>query len=53
MKDILLQPDLTYEEMPIQITGWKDKDLLNQKIHLVKVLWQKHDIEEATWEKET
>ncbi|XP_041004082.1 uncharacterized protein LOC121249436 [Juglans microcarpa x Juglans regia] len=48
MRDISLQPDLTYEEVPIQIMDWKDKELRNQKIPLVKVLWQNHDIEEAT-----
>ncbi|XP_040987714.1 uncharacterized protein LOC121235435 [Juglans microcarpa x Juglans regia] len=26
-RDISLQPDLTYEEIPIQITDWKDKEL--------------------------
>ncbi|XP_041027036.1 uncharacterized protein LOC121267255 [Juglans microcarpa x Juglans regia] len=51
-RDISLQPDLTYEEVPIQITDWKDKELRNQKIPLGKVLWRNHDIEEATWEKE-
>ena len=51
-RDISLQPNLTYEEVPIQITDWKDKKLRNCKIPLVKVLWRNHDVEEATWEKE-
>ncbi|XP_040999472.1 uncharacterized protein LOC121245466 [Juglans microcarpa x Juglans regia] len=51
-RDISLQPNLTYEEVPIQITDWKDKELRNRKIPLVKVLWRNHDVEEATWEKE-
>ncbi|XP_040996082.1 uncharacterized protein LOC121242256 [Juglans microcarpa x Juglans regia] len=51
-KDILLQPDLTYEEIPVQITDWKDKELWNRKNRLGKVLWWNHDVEETTWEKE-
>ncbi|XP_041011313.1 uncharacterized protein LOC121255091 [Juglans microcarpa x Juglans regia] len=51
-EDISLQPNLNYEEIPIQITDWKEKELRNQKIPLIKVLWQIHNIEEATWEKE-
>ncbi|XP_041027025.1 uncharacterized protein LOC121267245 [Juglans microcarpa x Juglans regia] len=51
-RDISLQPNLTYEEDPIQITDWKDKELWNPKIPLVKVLWRNHDVKEATWEKD-
>ena len=36
---IPLQPNLTYEEKPMQILDWKDKELRNRKIPLVKVLW--------------
>ncbi|KAF5451757.1 hypothetical protein F2P56_026834 [Juglans regia] len=39
IEDISLQPNLTYEEIPIQITDSKEKELRNQKIPLVKVLW--------------
>ncbi|KAF5459674.1 hypothetical protein F2P56_019601 [Juglans regia] len=49
-RDISLQPNLTYEEVLIQITDWKDKELRNRKIPLVKVLWRNHDVEEAAWE---
>ncbi|XP_040990477.1 uncharacterized protein LOC121237694 [Juglans microcarpa x Juglans regia] len=28
-RNISLQPDLTYEDIPIQITDWKDKELRN------------------------
>ncbi|KAA3477786.1 reverse transcriptase [Gossypium australe] len=36
-----IQPDMTYSEEPIKIL-----------VALVKVLWQQHGIEEATWEPE-
>ncbi|XP_040987688.1 uncharacterized protein LOC121235409 [Juglans microcarpa x Juglans regia] len=36
-RDISLQPDQTYEEIPIQIINWKDKEFRNRKIPLVKV----------------
>ncbi|XP_040988927.1 uncharacterized protein LOC121236542 [Juglans microcarpa x Juglans regia] len=51
-RDISLQPNLTYKEVPIQIIDWKDKELRNHKILLVNILWRNHDVEEATWEKE-
>ncbi|KAF5465329.1 hypothetical protein F2P56_015348 [Juglans regia] len=47
-RDISLQLNLTYEEVPIQIIDWKEKELQNRKIPLVKVLWQNYDVEEVT-----
>ncbi|KAA3470390.1 integrase [Gossypium australe] len=49
-----IQTDLTYSEEPIKILAREIKELRNKHIALVKVLWHKHGIEEATWElKET
>ncbi|XP_073063958.1 uncharacterized protein [Primulina eburnea] len=45
-----LLPNLSYEEMPVQILDRKVKVLKNKEIGLVKVLWRNHVIEEATWE---
>ncbi|KAA3470516.1 DNA/RNA polymerases superfamily protein [Gossypium australe] len=42
--EVEIQPDMTYTE--------ESKELRNQKVALVKVLWKKHGIEEATWEPE-
>ena len=42
--------DLTYEEKPIRILDREEKVLRNKTIPMVKVLWQNHNIEEATWE---
>ncbi|KAF5462798.1 hypothetical protein F2P56_018775 [Juglans regia] len=46
------QSNLTYDEKLIQIIDWKDKELWNRKIPLVKLLWQNHNVQEVTWEKE-
>ena len=50
--EIELSDDLSYEEQPVQILGREEKELLNKKISLVKVLWRNHLVEEATWERE-
>ncbi|KAA3484162.1 reverse transcriptase [Gossypium australe] len=36
----------------IERIAWEVKELRNKKISLVKVLWQRHSVEEATWEPE-
>ena len=48
--DIEIQFDMTYEEKPIRILAREVKELQNRKISLVKVLWHRHSVEEATWE---
>ena len=45
-----LQPDLSYEEQPVQIMDRKEKVLRNKTIALVKVLWRNSKVEEVTWE---
>ncbi|KAM1381762.1 hypothetical protein ACFX2F_034308 [Malus domestica] len=47
-----INPDLTYDEEPVTILDWKDKVLRNKTVHLVKVLWRNHSMEEAAWETE-
>ena len=49
---IELRPNLTYEEDPVEILAQEVKELWNEKILLVKVLWRNHKTEEATWESE-
>ncbi|KAA3459064.1 DNA/RNA polymerases superfamily protein [Gossypium australe] len=49
---IEIHPDLAYEEEPIRILAREVKELRNKKISLIKVMWYKHGIEEATWETE-
>ncbi|KAJ8748359.1 hypothetical protein K2173_002996 [Erythroxylum novogranatense] len=52
MQEIQVQQDLSYEEEPISILAREVKQLRNKTISLVKVLWQHHGLEEATWEPE-
>ncbi|XP_075521452.1 uncharacterized protein LOC142554672 [Primulina tabacum] len=51
-KALDLLPNLSYEEVPVQIIDRKVKVLRNKEIGFVKVLWRNHVIEEATWEPE-
>ncbi|XP_070009229.1 uncharacterized protein [Nicotiana sylvestris] len=48
IESIEVNPDLTYEEEPIQILAREIKELRNKRIPLVKVLWRNHSGEEAT-----
>ncbi|XP_070678427.1 uncharacterized protein [Malus domestica] len=45
-----INSDLTYDEEPVTLLDWKDKELRNKIVRLVKVLWRNHSVEEATWE---
>ncbi|XP_073035161.1 uncharacterized protein [Primulina eburnea] len=47
-----LLPNLSYDEMPVQILDRKVKILRKKEIGIVKVLWRNQVIEEATWEPE-
>ncbi|TQE00846.1 hypothetical protein C1H46_013556 [Malus baccata] len=47
-----INPDLTYDEEPVTLLDWKDNDLRNKTVRLVKVLWRNHFVEKATWETE-
>ena len=49
---IELRDDLSYEEELVEIIAREEKVLRNKVIPLVKVLWQNHSKEEATWERE-
>ncbi|KAL4025841.1 hypothetical protein IC575_014247 [Cucumis melo] len=44
--------NLSYEEQPVEVLAREVKKLGSREISLVKVLWQNHGVEEATWEKE-
>ena len=47
-----VQADLSYDEEPKAILTREVKQLRNKQVPLVKVLWQHHGKEEATWEPE-
>ena len=52
VKEIQVQEDLSYAEEPKAILAREVKQLWNKQVPLVKVLWQHHGREEATWEQE-
>uniref|UniRef100_A0A2N9III7 Reverse transcriptase n=1 Tax=Fagus sylvatica TaxID=28930 RepID=A0A2N9III7_FAGSY len=45
-----IQGNLTYEEIPVEISDRKEQVLRTKTVALVKVLWRNHAREEATWE---
>ncbi|XP_042041235.1 uncharacterized protein LOC121786667 [Salvia splendens] len=51
-EEMVLEPDLSYEEKPEAILDRKVKELRNKAIVTVKVLWKHHGHEEATWDLE-
>ncbi|KAG8485806.1 hypothetical protein CXB51_019154 [Gossypium anomalum] len=52
VEEIEVRPDLTFKEELVQILERDVKVLRKKSIHLVKVLWRNHSLEEATWEPE-
>ena len=48
-----MQHDFSYDEEPKVILAREVKQLWNKQVPLVKVLWQHHGMEEATWEPES
>ncbi|KAA3469724.1 DNA/RNA polymerases superfamily protein [Gossypium australe] len=47
--EIEIQPDMTYNKEPIRILSREVKQLRNKSIALMKVIWKRHGVEEATW----
>ncbi|KAL0539581.1 hypothetical protein IC582_023797 [Cucumis melo] len=47
-----IDENLSYVEQPVEVLAREVKTLRNKQIPLVKVLWQNHRVEEATWERE-
>ena len=52
MQDVQVQADFSYDEESKAILTQEVKQLRNNQVSLVKVLWQHHGREEATWEPE-
>ena len=52
-QEVEISPEVRYEEPAVAILNRKDKVLRNKTIPLVKVLWKRHAVEEATWELES
>ena len=53
VQDIQVQEDFTFDEEPKAVLDSEIRQLRNKQIPLVKVLWQHHGMEEATWEPES
>lgn len=51
-EEIQLNEDTTFEEGPVVIMDRQEKNLRGKTIHLLKILWRHHSIEEFTWERE-
>ncbi|KAK8594302.1 hypothetical protein V6N13_126111 [Hibiscus sabdariffa] len=51
IEEIELNPDLSYDEEPIEILASDSKVLRGRTIELVKVKWRHQGVEEATWER--
>ncbi|XP_052185324.1 uncharacterized protein LOC127796968 [Diospyros lotus] len=49
---LVVQEDVSYTELPASIVDQKEKMLRSRTIPYVKVQWQRHTPEEATWELE-
>ncbi|XP_016755129.1 uncharacterized protein [Gossypium hirsutum] len=46
--EVEILPDMTYSEELVKILARKTKHLRNKSIPLVKVLWHRHEVKEAT-----
>ncbi|GMI64934.1 hypothetical protein HRI_000162700 [Hibiscus trionum] len=53
VEEIELNPDLSYNEKPVEILASDSKVLRGKTIELVKVLWRHRGVEEATWERKS
>ena len=53
IQDKQVQPDFTFDEKPKAILDREVKQLQNKQGPLVKVIWQHHGMEEATWKPES
>ena len=49
---VALSSDMTFEVQPAQIVDRQVRRLRNKDISSVKVVWEQHPPEEATWESE-
>ena len=51
-EDLEVDEHVSYVERPLRIEDRKEKVLRNKVVRLVKVVWQHHETEGATWESE-
>ena len=53
VQEVQVHANFSYDEEPKAILAREVKQLRNKQVLLVKVLWQHHGREEATWEPKT
>lgn len=51
-EELELRPNLSYEEEAMRILDRCSKTLCQKEVPLVKVLWSRCGVEEASWERE-
>ncbi|KAK8663808.1 hypothetical protein V6N13_083613 [Hibiscus sabdariffa] len=51
VEEVELNPDMSYDEKPVEILASDSKVLRGRIIELVKVKWRHRGVEEATWER--
>ena len=49
--ELIVNTDGIFEEGPVRIMDSRDQVLRHKTVRLIKVLWQHHGVEEATWER--
>ena len=52
VQEILIRDDLSYEEQPVAIVDRQIRKLRRREIVMLKIQWQRHILEECTWESE-
>ena len=52
VQEILIRDDLSYEEQPVAIIDRQIRKLRRREIVMLKIQWQRHSLEECTWESE-
>ena len=50
--EIIIEPDLSYDEYPIKILDQKERGTRRKVVKMYKIQWNHHTKEEATWETE-
>ena len=52
MDGLDIQKDLSYKEYPLRILETAERTIRSKIIRMCKVQWNRHSVDEATWERE-
>ena len=52
-QDIHIEPDLSYQELPIKILDQMERVTRRKVVRMFKIQWNHHSEDEATWETES